>query len=91
MLKSLAIGFLTLTAAVSTAAFAGNSTPAPQGEGLLCWILPFLCQPHQPPGGGSGGGGGVTAAPEFDPADMMTAFTLLAGGLAVVRGRRAKR
>lgn len=93
MLKSLAIGVLTLTAAVSSAAFAGNHGPPPppyQGDqgGLLCRILPWLCEspPHQ-----GGGGGGVTAAPEFDPADMMTAFTLLAGGLAVIRGRRAKR
>jgi hypothetical protein len=36
------------------------------------------------------GGSGVVAAPEFDPAGMMAALTLLAGGLAVVRGRRAK-
>jgi hypothetical protein len=31
----------------------------------------------------------VTAAPEIDPASAISAFTLLAGGLAVVRGRRA--
>lgn len=94
MLKSLAIGLLTLTAAVSSAAFAGNQGPPPspsQGDqgGLLCWILPWFCESHHQ--GGGGGNGGVTAAPEFDPADMMTAFTLLAGGLAVIRGRRAKR
>jgi hypothetical protein len=95
MLKSLAIGLLTLTAAVSSAAFAGDHGPPPtpyQGDqgGLLCRILPWLCESHLHQGGG-GGDGGVTAAPEFDPAGMMTAFTLLAGGLAVVRGRRAKR
>jgi hypothetical protein len=30
----------------------------------------------------------VTAAPEIDPASAISALTLLAGGLAVVRGRR---
>jgi len=29
-----------------------------------------------------------TAAPEIDPASAIGAFTLLAGGLAIVRGRR---
>ncbi len=32
---------------------------------------------------------GTTAAPEIDPASAFSAFTLLAGGLAVIRGRRA--
>ncbi len=30
-----------------------------------------------------------TAAPEIDPASAISAFTLLAGGLAVIRARRA--
>ena len=30
-----------------------------------------------------------TAAPEIDPASALGAFTLLAGGLAVIRGRRS--
>jgi hypothetical protein len=34
-------------------------------------------------------GSGPLAAPEFDPAGAMAALTLLAGGLAVLRGRRA--
>jgi hypothetical protein len=29
------------------------------------------------------------AAPEIDPASAISAFTLLAGGLTVIRGRRA--
>jgi hypothetical protein len=88
MLKSLAIGLLTLTAALSTAAFAGNNPPpATQGQdGVLCWILPWLCESHGKPGGG-----GATAAPELDPAGAIVALTLLAGGLAVVRGRRSAR
>ena len=32
-----------------------------------------------------------TAVPEIDPASAASAFTLLAGGLAVIRGRRTKR
>lgn len=35
--------------------------------------------------------GGPAAAPEIDPASAIGALTLLAGGLAVVRGRRSKR
>jgi hypothetical protein len=31
------------------------------------------------------------AAPEIDPAGAMSAFTLLAGGLAVLRGRRFRK
>ena len=84
MLKSLAIGLLTLTATVSTAALAGTGSAPPAGEGIICWILPFLCQHHS-----GGGGGGVTAAPEIDPASAAAALTLLAGGLVVLRGRRA--
>jgi hypothetical protein len=30
----------------------------------------------------------VQAAPEIDPASAMSAFTLLAGGLVLIRGRR---
>jgi hypothetical protein len=88
MLKSLAIGMLTLTAAVSTASFAGNSPPPlnQQGGGLICYILPFLCQapPHQ-------GGSGPTSAPEIDPASAAAALTLLAGGLAALRGWRSRK
>jgi hypothetical protein len=86
MLKSLAIGLLSLTATVSTASFAGTpSAPPGGGLGILCYILPFLCAPEH----GKGGGGGVTSAPEIDPASAAAALTLLAGGLAVLRARRA--
>lgn len=36
------------------------------------------------------GGNGPVAAPEIDPASAVSALTLLAGGLAVVRGRKKK-
>ena len=32
----------------------------------------------------------ATSAPEIDPAGMLSGLTLLAGGLAVLRGRRRK-
>ena len=34
--------------------------------------------------------GSVTSAPEIDPASAMSGFALLAGGLAVLRGRKFK-
>ena len=52
----------------------------------MCYILPFLCA--APPGSG---GGKVTSAPEIDPASAAAALTLLAGGLAALRGRRASK
>jgi hypothetical protein len=49
----------------------------------LNWGPPWSHDPgHQ--------GGGPVAAPEIDPASAMSALTLLAGGLAVVRGRKSK-
>jgi hypothetical protein len=33
----------------------------------------------------------VATAPEIDPASAVSAFTLLAGGLAVIRGRRSSK
>jgi hypothetical protein len=45
-----------------------------------------------PPGSRPNPGNGnptVTGAPEIDPASAMSAFTLLAGGLVLIRGRRA--
>jgi hypothetical protein len=48
------------------------------------------------PGGVPNGGNGAdkdkksVAAPEMDPATATSALILLAGGLAVVRGRRSK-
>jgi hypothetical protein len=46
--------------------------------------LLHLCTP-------GGHGGGPTPAPEIDPASAMSALALLAGGLAVLRGRSLKK
>jgi|SRR6185437_6291408 len=59
------------------------------GEQFETWIDGLLGIPDVDSGGGGGGGGSV-AAPEMDPAGMLGALTLLAGGLVVIRGRRAK-
>jgi hypothetical protein len=40
--------------------------------------------------GGNNQGGNSVAAPEMDPGSATSALILLAGGLAVVRGRRGK-
>jgi hypothetical protein len=95
MLKSLAISLLTLTAVCSSAAFAGNGgPPSPDQDDWWCTYVPFLCgdhdlhhdhhHHHHP-------GSGPMAAPEIDPAAAMAALSLLAGGLAVMRGRRSTR
>jgi hypothetical protein len=39
--------------------------------------------------GNNNGNRDKIAAPEIDPASAITALTLLAGGLAVIRGRRS--
>jgi hypothetical protein len=38
-----------------------------------------------------GNGGPAMAAPEIDPASAMSALTMLASGLVIVRGRRSKK
>jgi hypothetical protein len=47
----------------------------------LSWLFP--CSPSHP--------SGPTAAPEIDPASATSALALLAGGLAVLRGRSLKK
>jgi hypothetical protein len=47
--------------------------------------------PGYGPGQGPGKDGGTFAAPEIDPASMLTAMTMLGGGLMVLRGRRSSK
>jgi hypothetical protein len=46
----------------------------------LIWFLPPVCFPTSSPS--------PVQAPEIDPASAMAGLTMLAGGLAVLRGRR---
>ncbi len=57
------------------------------GEQFESWIDGLLGIPDT---GGGGGGSGSVAAPEIDPSEAFAALTLLAGGLAALRGRRTK-
>jgi hypothetical protein len=61
-----------------------SSVYADTGSSCL-WFLELLhlCTP--------GGHGVPTPAPEIDPASAMSALALLAGGLAVLRGRSLKK
>jgi hypothetical protein len=64
---------LALTLAMGAAAYAGPPPPAPLPPPPSWWGPP-------PPV--------VHRAPEIDPASALAGLTLLAGGLAVLRGRR---
>jgi hypothetical protein len=64
-------------------AVAGVASAGEQGEGTdKCWHFlwfTFCPQPDHP---------SPVKAPEIDPASAMAGLTMLAGGLAVLRGRR---
>jgi len=66
-------------------AMAGVASATPAGPQPKCIdILWFtFCPPSANPT--------TLKAPEIDPASAMAGFTLLAGGLAVLRGRRSKK
>ena len=84
MLKK--IGFIVLLAALSGTASAGETCK------YLLGIFPYDCTSSGGGGGGGGRGarGGPTAAPEIDLASTAAGVTLALGGLAVLRGRRAR-
>jgi hypothetical protein len=74
------IGLAVLLAALSGVASAGESCRSIQ----ILWITIPICTPT------GGKGSDPVAAPEIDPASMLTGLTLALGGLAVLRGRRLK-
>lgn len=96
MRKFLGILALSLSA---TVAYANTTSPPPSqstfqqldnwldqfGEQVesWCWSFVGITDPDQ------GQSTAPVSAPEFDPAGAIAALTLLAGGLAVLRGRRA--
>jgi hypothetical protein len=75
----LALALMTVTGVAS--ASSGNSDTCFQ---LVPWLKPF-CFPTQPSGPSQPS---RTQAPEIDPASAMAGLTMLAGGIAVLRGRR---
>ena len=92
MFRKLAVLIVAVGAVATAQAHPGQGGPSPFGNG-------------GPPQYGNGGPPpigkdappqswsppGITAAPEIDPASAMSAFTLLAGGLVMLRGRRASK
>lgn len=93
MMKSLAIGLLTLSATCSTAAFADDFTP-PQwtaGESWWQYVETYIqdWEDYWSQHDNHQSGSGPVAAPEIDPASAAAALTLLAGGLVALRGRRS--
>lgn len=70
------IGILALSAGMASTAFAGHWTGSAR-YGIF--TQPSVTRQS------------VVAAPEIDPAGALSGLTLLLGGLAVVRGSRAKK
>lgn len=70
--------FAAMLLASSGSAFAGMDR-----DGRECFLWCSDDAPHHPRDGGN-----VTSAPEIDPASAMSGLALLAGGLAVLRGRK---
>lgn len=63
----------------------GGSAMAATNEKCTRFLAGEICTPVDPPHPTP------VAAPEIDPAAAVAGLTLLAGGLAVLRGRRVKR
>jgi hypothetical protein len=79
----LAILLMTLTG-VSSASSNGGCPSNSHPEQI--WFIPLtFCVPNNPNKSPS-----TVQAPEIDPASAMAGLTMLAGGLAVLRGRRLK-
>ena len=73
-----------ISLAVMLVAMAGIASAGGTSHSRCTKILwnRFLCPAGPKPG--------TVSAPEIDPASAMAGLTLLAGGLAVLRGRRKK-
>jgi hypothetical protein len=72
--------------AIALFAITGVASASADSRGSDCLLhigdLELFCKPVQQPG--------PVSAPEIDPASAMAGLTMLAGGLAVLRGRRKK-
>ena len=89
MLKSLTVALLTLSAAsAATTALARDRDDGNKSFDRWCATHQQCDQWQDRHEDIKGGDPRPAAAPEIDPAGAMGALTLLAGGLAVMRGRR---
>ncbi|MGH8291092.1 MAG: hypothetical protein ACREV7_19150 [Steroidobacteraceae bacterium] len=88
MLKSLALGLLTVSAACTTVVFAHDTHNVKFHDQSVTWCHKGCDRQNQQTGNSDPS---PAAAPEIDPAGAMGALTLLAGGLLVIRGRRRSR
>ncbi len=77
MVRKIGLGLL-----LATAATAASAAETCKIDYLLGFIPYEVCTPSN--------GAMPVAAPEIDPASAMAGLTLMAGGLAVLRGRRRK-
>jgi hypothetical protein len=76
VIRKISLALVLMTVAGVASASNGGSQQCFQ---ILPW-LPAICFPSSSPS--------PVAAPEIDPASAMAGLTMLAGGLAVLRGRR---
>ena len=76
------IGLALFLASMASVASAGETCKT---ENFLWWTIE-VCSLDS--GGNHPGGNNPMAAPEIDPSSAMAGFALIAGGLAVLRGRR---
>ena len=66
-----------------------GAASASSGGDCTTFLIFEICKPSGP--SYPGNPGGSVKAPEIDPASAMAGLTLMAGGLAVLRGRRTKK
>ena len=78
------VGLALFLASLASVASAGERCKT---EDFFFFTIEF-CSPDF--GGGQPGGNQPVAAPEIDPSSAMAGLALMAGGLAVLRGRRLK-
>jgi hypothetical protein len=73
--------FRKISLALVLASMAGVASASNTGSGDKCFQIAWFtfCSPGTP---------AAVKAPEIDPASAMVGLTMLAGGLAVLRGRR---
>ena len=74
MLRKISLALVLMTMAGVASASGGDS-----GKCYNIWFI-TICPPPSNPG--------AVKAPEIDPASALAGLTMLAGGLAVLRGRR---